>query len=170
MFDLLVRLSFPGIVYVFAFFYYQSIKEMPLFGRGFPQLVMFFLLVFATVSLISDLREWTRNRSKTTLAPTQSVTGTGPASAVLADARMGSLDNPWVKTWIMLVLSAGLAWGFVNIGWYTSLAVFLTLAFVILGVKLWPIIALVVPGLIFAMYLLFDVVLGLRLPAGTPLP
>lgn len=174
MFDLLVRLSFPGIVYVFSFFYYQSIADMPLFSRGFPQLVMYLLLVFATVSLIGDLRERAKERSAAASLPAQQPAGpaaeTETATAVIAGPRIGSLANPWTKTWIMLVLSAGLAWGFMNIGWYTSLTVFLALAFLILGVKVWPTLVLVVPGLVITMYVLFDVVLGLRLPEGSPFP
>jgi hypothetical protein len=173
VFDLAVRLSFPAIIYVFSFLYYQSIKDMVLFGRGFPQLVMYFLLLFATVSLIGDLREWVKERGVAATGATgQSnlAAGSDGSTAVLDRPKIGSLDNPWTKTWIMLVLSAALAWGFMNIGWYTSLTVFLIASFLVLGVKIWPTIVLVVPGLMLSMYLVFDVVLGLRLPGGNPFP
>jgi hypothetical protein len=182
--ELLKRLAFPTLVAVFGIAYWLSIRDMPLFARGFPQIVLLGLAVFTAASLVLELRGWFALRdadagvdeaaSAPVRNPDEHARGmTAGGELVVADDQSTDeslLWHPWTKTIVMLVLSALAVTGVLHVGWYTSFFVFFIVSFLYLRVRLVPTLPILVLGLMGLIYVLFDVILGLRLPGPTPLP
>lgn len=173
MSDLLVRLAFPVLVLAFSLMYWFSIRDLPVFARGFPQLILVLLAIFVVVSLVKELREWFGNRRATSAVDEETSSKVSPQEPEMALVERASmvavLTRPWAKTITMLVLLSAMVVGINLLGWYTSIFLFFLSSFLYLRVRIFPTMVILIPSLMALLYFLFDVLLNLRLPP-TPLP
>ena len=173
MTGLAARLAVPVVMLVFVVGYWLSIRDLALFARGFPMLIIGLLGVTVVLVIIVELRDWKAARTAPEVSEPARSGGAG-SSAVPGRRSAGGLlrwaSEGWGRTVTMLVLALLLARGIQTVGFYTSILAFLVVSLIILGVRSVVKLAAILVGSGVMIYVLFELLLQLRLPGPTPLP
>lgn len=173
----LTRLAVPVLIFGFAVSYYLSISDLNFYARIVPTVALGALAATTGLAAARDLRDLRQaRRDRAGAGHTTAVPPSGPVAVRASGhtgvlARCGRLVDSHPGRGTLLVLLTGLLLvGVRHIGFYTSAALYLAVAFALLRVRWWPTLPLLVVGISGAIYLIFDVIIQIRWPVVTPLP
>lgn len=142
---LVITLALPVSLIVYSVAFYDSIADLGLDSRAYPQAAMALLGVLLAGQIWHDIRQWWGQPSEEGFRETwQRWRGTAYAAG-------WTLVFVWAMGWV---------------GFYTSLVVYVALLLPMIGVRRVRTIVLFTVGTVAGIYLLFDLVLAVRLPSG----
>lgn len=142
---LVILLSVPTAVVVYAVAFQLSIADLGLDSRAYPQAIIAVLLVLVLSQVFSEVLNWWRSRDAT---------------------RFSQIWRPWKRTALSALWTMAFAWGIGVVGFYESLALYGLVLLPLLGVRRPVTVIGFNAGVIVGVYLLFDAVLNVRLPGG----
>ncbi|WP_084709961.1 tripartite tricarboxylate transporter TctB family protein [Nesterenkonia alba] len=142
---LALLISVPASVGVYAVAFHFSVADLGLDSRAYPQGIIAVLLVLLLSQAITEMVRWWKTPDTTTFS---------------------TLWRPWHRTALAALCTAVFLWGIGTIGFYESLALYGLVLLPVLGVRRPLTVIAFNVGLIAGVYLLFDLVLNVRLPGG----
>lgn len=142
---LLITLALPLALIVYSVAFFRSIADLGLNSRAYPQAIMAVLAVLLVSQIWSDVRRWLRS---------------GPDPGVQVTWQRWR-QTAYVVGWTMVFV-----WAMNRVGFYEALVVYVALLLPMVGVRRLRTVLLFTVGTVAGIYLLFDVVLAVRLPSG----
>lgn len=142
---LAVFLSIPAVVIVYAVAFHLSIADLGLDSRAYPQGIIVVLLLVVLTQVFSEIRDWWRNRETMSIS---------------------DIWKSWRRTVLAILCTAAFVWGIGVIGFYESLALYGFVLLPLLGVRRPVTVIAFNVGVVAGVYILFDLLLSVRLPGG----
>lgn len=142
---LAIVLLVPALLTAYGLGFWNSVDGLSSTSRVYPQALTAVLLISLAVVILGEVRDWAK---------------TGDTRG-LAD-----LWRRWKMAVITAVLTGVFVWGISVVGFYEALIPYTAVLTWVLGVRRLRTLAAFTVGTCVAIYLLFDVALGVRLPAG----
>lgn len=142
---LLITLALPVALIVYSVAFFRSIADLGLNSRAYPQAIMAVLAVLLVGQIWTDVRQWLRS---------------GP------DQGLHVTWQRWRQTAYVVGWTMVFVWAMSRVGFYEALTVYVALLLPMIGVRRLRTVLLFTAGTLGGIYLLFDVLLAVRLPPG----
>lgn len=147
---LVIALILPLVLLAYAVAFFASIHDLRLDSRAYPQGLIAVLVVLLLWQISADLRAWLRGEE--------------------GERTLGELWARWHRTVYVIALTSGLAFAIGWIGFYEAMIPYVAILLPLIGVRNPRRVAIFTAGCAVVLYVLFTLVLGVRLPRGLLAP